>query len=314
MLIPSTILLEFPFRALETENTCMVAQAIITSGGEESQFSKNLARRMRKWFFALPAGIGFATLRPILELCVGFSAEKSGVFSAGNGPAMRSAIIGVCFGDDKDKLKKLVRISTRITHPDSKAEYGAIAVALAAHLAKRQVQEPSIYLKELQKLIDVTGDEFLMLVRKAADSFCKMNSTETFISELGLQNGISGYMYHTIPAVLHIWFRHPNDIHSAFIEAIRCGGDTDTVAAIIGGIIGSGVGEEGIPNEMLDNLWEWPITPRWIKILGEALYEVISEGKTKKAPRIFFISYLARNLFFMIIALIHGFRRLLPPY
>ena len=117
----------------DTEHTCMVAQAIITSGGEESQFSKNLAWRMRKWFFALPAGIGFATLRAILKLCVGFSAEKSGVFSAGNGAAMRSAIIGVCFGDDKDKLKKLVRISTRITHTDSKAEYGALAVALAAH-------------------------------------------------------------------------------------------------------------------------------------------------------------------------------------
>ncbi len=82
----------------DTEHTCMVAQAIVASGGDERLFAKNLAWRMRRWFLCMPAGIGFATLRSLIKLCVGFSADRSGVFSAGNGPAMRSAIIGVCFG------------------------------------------------------------------------------------------------------------------------------------------------------------------------------------------------------------------------
>lgn len=59
-----------------------------------------------------PPGVGFATLRAILKLWLIFSPENSGVFSAGNGPAMRSAIIGVCFGEYGEKLKNLVRSYT----------------------------------------------------------------------------------------------------------------------------------------------------------------------------------------------------------
>ena len=45
---------------------------------------------------------------------------------------------------------------------------------------------------------------------------------------------------------------------------IRCGGDTDTVAAMTGGIIGAGMGKEGIPAELLTGLWDWPRGPGWM--------------------------------------------------
>ena len=54
-----------------------------------------------------------------------------------NAPIIKDAIIGVCFGEDRERLKNLVRVSTRITHTDPKAEYGALAVAVAAFLASR---------------------------------------------------------------------------------------------------------------------------------------------------------------------------------
>ena len=101
----------------------------------EQKFSANFAWRLRFWLLGLPAGIGFATLRSILKLWLGFPANKSGVFSAGNGPAMRAALIGVCHGNDPARMRALVRAATRITHTDPKAEFGAFAVATAAHLA-----------------------------------------------------------------------------------------------------------------------------------------------------------------------------------
>ena len=64
-----------------------------------------------------------------------FSSQNCGGYSAGNGPAMRSPILGVCFGAETERLKHLVCASTRLTHTDPKAEFGAIAVALAAHLS-----------------------------------------------------------------------------------------------------------------------------------------------------------------------------------
>lgn len=119
----------------DTEHACLVAQALIDSAGEPEAFGRSLAKRLRRWLLALPAGVGWATLRACLKLCVGVPPDKSGVLSAGNGPAMRSALLGVCFGDEPAQLRALVRASTCITHTDARAEAGALAVALAAHIS-----------------------------------------------------------------------------------------------------------------------------------------------------------------------------------
>jgi ADP-ribosylglycohydrolase len=41
-------------------------------------------------------------------------------------------------------------------------------------------------------------------------------------------------------------------------SVIECGGDTDTVAAITGGICGAEVGEAGIPAEWINRIRDWP--------------------------------------------------------
>lgn len=298
----------------DTEHICLVAQALMGSGGDDSKFAKDLAWRMRKWFLCLPAGIGFATLRSMVKLCIGFSPQRSGVFSAGNGPAMRSAIIGVCYGNDTQKLKNLVRISTRITHTDPKAEWGALAIALAAHMSSRKEFGPEDFFHRLKTVCDSPDQEFLDLTSRTMDSVRRDQNTHDFAASLGLGNGISGYIYHTFPVVLHAWFRNPTAFEPALIEMIRCGGDTDTTASILGGIVGAGVGKEGIPQESVAHLWEWFLTPQWIESLGKNLARVVKEGRSQAPPRIPFCASVARNLFFVIIVLSHGFRRLFPPY
>ena len=59
-----------------------------------------------------------ATARACLKLWLGFSPERSGVYSAGNGPAMRSALIGAYFCEDQDMIERFVTASTRLTHTD----------------------------------------------------------------------------------------------------------------------------------------------------------------------------------------------------
>ncbi len=301
----------------DTEHTCMVAQALIVSAGDADAFAKSLAWRLRFWLLGLPAGIGLATFRAIVKLWLGFPSRSSGVFSAGNGPAMRSAIIGVCYGHDLEKLRQLVRASTRLTHTDPKAEYGALAVALAAYLASKQSEEDvssQKYLETLQTALTPEAKEFFDLVGKAAESAARRNPAESFAAELGLRAGVSGYVYHTVPIALHAWFRHPTDYRAAVLEVVRCGGDTDTAAAILGGIIGAGLGKEAIPPEWLNSLCEWPRTKAWMEELGQRVSEVSSSGKAQDALALPVLGLLLRNLFFLIVALAHGFRRLLPPY
>lgn len=301
----------------DTEHACMVAQALIVSGGDVQPFANSLAWRCRFWLLGLPAGIGYATLRAILKLWFGFPPHRSGVFSAGNGPATRSPILGVCYGHDTEKLRELVRISTRMTHTDPKAESGAIAVAVAALMASRQSEEkisPREYCHALEQVLGIEKSDLLELIRKTVSSVTAQQTTESFAAELGLSNGVSGYMYHTVPVVLHAWLRHQRDYRSAIIDVIRCGGDTDTTAAIVGGIIGARVGKSGIPQEWIDGLWEWPRSVTWIEQLGKRLDEVCAQGRRRRAVPLPVYGLLARNLVFTCAVLFHGFRRLLPPY
>ena len=298
----------------DTEHACMTAQALIVSGGDVAVFRKNLASRLRWWLLPLPAGVGLATARAILRLWVGISPERSGVFSAGNGPAMRAPIIGAAI-DDMHALRALVRASTRLTHTDEKAEVGALAAALAAHMAARQGQVAGDdFLAQLTALLAGEGGEFLALMRRAVQAANQGQTTQEFAAALGLERGVSGYMWHTLPVVIHAWLTHQNDFRAAIISIVECGGDTDSTAAILGGIVGASCGPTGIPAEWQSALLEWPRSIRWMTRLGRVLAQAPVAGVKKRVRDLFFPVVLLRNVFFLGVVLFHGLRRLLPPY
>lgn len=219
---------------------------------------------------------------------------------------------------DLTKLRQLVRATTRITHTDPKADWGASAVALAARRSSQAGENevvPDEYYEELKRTLEGEGaEEFLNLIRGAAESVARQETTEVFASKLGLGRGVTGYTFHTVPVALHACMSYPKDFRSGVARVVSCGGDTDTVAAIVGGIIGAGVGKDGIPADWLEGLWEWPRTVKWMEELGERLAEA-SGGTAKQKPLPLQVWGLwPRNLFFLVIVLAHGARRLFPPY
>lgn len=265
----------------DTEHTCMVAQALIDAKGNAGEFQRLLARRFRWWLLGAPAGVGLATLRATIRLWIGYSPERSGVRSAGNGPAMRAAILGVAIRDF-DQLGEFVRVSTRLTHTDPKAELGALAVALAARLASfREKITPYEYLDYLTDLIGTEDSELISLIAQAADSVNAGKCTVAFAESLGLAKGVSGYVYHTVPVAIHAWLSHQHDCRTAIMAVVQCGGDADSTGAIVGGIVGAGVGRHGIPQEWLDGLIEWPRTVAWMEKLGKQLAKLNHERSKK---------------------------------
>jgi ADP-ribosyl-[dinitrogen reductase] hydrolase len=121
----------------DTEHTCLIAQSIIVSGGDEKLFERDFCWRLRWWFMGLPAGIGFGTLRSILKLWLFVPNKWRGVYSAGNGPAMRSALLGVCFADDEARLCRINHLATRITHTDPNVVHWRLRSQLAAQCAEK---------------------------------------------------------------------------------------------------------------------------------------------------------------------------------
>lgn len=299
----------------DTEHVCFVAQSLITANGDVVQFQKRLAASLRWWMACVPAGIGKATLLSICKLWLGFGPERSGIFSAGNGPSMRSAILGIVFGDNHTLLKEYVRRSSQITHSDPKAYFGALAIALAANMSSQDFVQPTEFIHVLHNLLkEESAQEFLDLIDKAAQSADKNEPVTLFAQSIGSRKGISGYTYHTVPCVIQTWFRYPKDYPKAIREIIEAGGDTDTTAAILGAVIGAGVGKAGIPKEWLNLIIEWPRSVSWMEKLGTCLAAKLEGNESAQVKTPFYFLLPIRNLVFLILVLMHGFRRLLPPY
>lgn len=289
----------------DTEHTCLVAHAIATANGDVEAFRKTFAWHLRWWLVGVPAGIGLGTLRAIVKLWLGFGATRSGVKSAGNGPAMRAAIIGAYAAHDEALRNRLVSASTRITHTDSRAEQGALAVAHAAALsAQGATGSASDLIRRVRQLL---GDCEMAGLLEVAESHAE-TPTEALADHLGLRGGVSGFVNHTVPIAIHIWARHPSDLRGGLEEVIRLGGDTDTTGAIVGGMVGAGIGRGGIPQPWLDGLLEWPRSVNWMERLAQAL----AEGSAP--PQLRWPATFLRNAVFTMG--VYGLicRRALPPY
>jgi len=234
------------------------------------------------------------------------------VFSAGNGPAMRAAVIGAAV-DDLTLLRELTRASSRITHTDPKAEFGAFAVALAAQMARKKgTVSGHDFLDQLNSSLAPEADELVSLVWDAVDSTGQ--PTIAFAESLGLSNGVSGYTYHSVPIAIHAWLRNQGDFRSAVSGAIACGGDTDSTGAMVGGIVGASVGKEGVPLDWLNRLFEWPRSVDWMERLGTQLDGSVWSGTVDHPIALPIPGVLLRNVLFLLLVGCHGFRRLLPPY
>jgi len=296
----------------DTEHACMTAQALLAGPHDPDAFARSLAWRLRGWLLGLPAGIGLATLRAIVRLWVGFAAHRSGVCSAGNGPAMRAPILGAVLGDDAGRLRRFVRASTRLTHTDPKAEHGAMLIALAAHHAATSPMgeiNASAFLDHAEAQA-ADDPELAWLLAVLREHLVRGATPREYAASLGLQRGVSGYMYHTVPIALFCWLRRPGDFERAVADAILLGGDADTVGAIVGALAGAHVGAGGIPRPWIEGIMEFPRSTAWIRRVGEALS---NENRATPLPLAWPVLPL-RNLSFILIVLFHGFRRLLPPY
>jgi ADP-ribosylglycohydrolase len=194
-----------------------------------------------------------------------------------------------------------------MTHTDPKAEYGALAVAIAAHTAARGSTDFDIYLTDLQTALpdDTDACELLRILTLASASAARGESTPVFsAAAFGRSDRVTGYVYQTVPAAIHAWMRYPRSFREAISGVISCGGDTDTVAAITGAIVGAGVGEEGIPTEWVDGIAEWPHTMQWMRSLGACLASSPHRRSISNCPRASVPALMVRNGAFLLVVLI----------
>lgn len=289
----------------DTEHACMTAQAWAQTNGDVTRFARELRRKMMWWFAMLPGGMGLATARACAKMWLGLSAERSGVSSAGNGPAMRAGVLGVL--TPEADLRGAVRASTRLTHVDPRAEQGAMCIAHCAQVsARRGIVDAARLGKDLAAIAeDAELRENLMKALAASEAG---KTPRDYAAMLGLEHGVTGFINHTVPACVFLWLRYRDDYAEAIRQAVGLGGDTDTVAAITGGLVGARVGAEGIPGEWIRGMIDWPRSIGWIENLAVSAAERgMGNARNPNGALV-----LARNLIFFIVVMAHGVCRLAP--
>jgi ADP-ribosylglycohydrolase len=301
----------------DTEHALFAAQSLLRHPGDADAFQRRLAWHLRWWFAGLPAGIGMATARACLKLWLCFPPTRSGVFTAGNGPAMRSALIGGYLHDKPELVQRFILASTQLTHTDPKAAVGAEAVArLAAWAVEHDpaVQPDAGPIAALLAGLAAQDREWQQWIEQMDNALAAGTSVPNFAISLGLARGVTGYIYHTVPVAVYAWLRHYGDFRATVEAALDCGGDTDTVGAIAGALAGATVGEAGIPEAWLHGILDWPRSLRLLRTVADRLGNQLCTGSPLGEVSYFWPAVLPRNVLFLMVVLLHGFRRLAPPY
>lgn len=306
----------------DTEHAFMTARCLAQSGADDEAFSRVIGGELRWWMAALPPGVGMATIKACCKLWLGVDPRRSGVWSGGNGPCMRAAIVGAAYPWDTRLVERIVRASSLATHRDPQAVEGAILVALAAMASARarpEGRDPLHLLMELRaELGNGVGEPLDSMLGHAARAHSLGWTATDLASDLGCPKGPTGYVRHTVPCALLCWLRHPGDFRAAAEEAIFAGGDTDSVAAIAGGIVGcSDNGRASIPDTWLDRHWEL-VAPRVeARRLAQDLLDALSHGASdrpsigRRALRAgLALSRLPRNVAMVGVVVYVAFRRL----
>ncbi|XVS66163.1 ADP-ribosylglycohydrolase family protein [Actinosynnema sp. CA-299493] len=156
--------------------------------------------------------------------------------SCGNGAAMRVAPLGAFFADDLDAVVTQAVRSAEVTHLHPEGIAGAVAVAVAA-----AVPGPGMFDAVLDRLDD--GQ-----VRRGVEDARRLLGRTTAEAAYELGNGSHSTAQDSVPFVLWVAATHADDYRAAITACVEAGGDMDTTAAMVGGIVAC---RTGVPGDWL---------------------------------------------------------------
>jgi ADP-ribosylglycohydrolase len=182
---------------------------------------------------------------------------------ASNGAAMRAGPLGLLFGSDPRVLARVVVDQSRVTHQDPRCSAGAMVIAGAAAIAaRRQVVRESEVLEELSEWVAPLEPEVAQIIWDMAD-WVHLPPSEAIevLSDSGLDPesprkwmGISSFVTGSVCWSLYAFLRFPDSYWEGVCTAIAVGGDTDTLGAMTGSILGGRLGAAALPPPYCDCL------------------------------------------------------------
>jgi ADP-ribosylglycohydrolase len=165
------------------------------------------------------------------------SAFSGGSF--GNGSAMRVGPLGAYFWDDFGKVCDTAAATARVTHFHNEGIAGAVAVAIATAAATRSRGEPPEHAAQIiwQSVLEMTPSGTTAIALKLASSLDTAHKSTHVAKIVGCGYDVS--CQDTVPFAIWNACRCLSDFQEALLSTVEVGGDCDTNAAIVCGIVAS---------------------------------------------------------------------------
>lgn len=237
------------------------------------------AAPQRSGRFGLHRGVGRNFRQTVRSLQAG--GGHKGIYghampSAGNGAAMRIAPVSLWYRDDEQIRNQRVVALSAVTHADLRGITGALAMAIAVGnalterplhvLTHRFAEQVAAAEAAAATQLSIAHDDRFSSVLKALVDDRRRNFhlpdvltgiRERAMSIAGADRTVeatSGFAPCSVLTALAIVDCMPKSFQDAVITAVNLGGDTDTIAAMVGALAGARLGLAAIPTLWLDQL------------------------------------------------------------
>ncbi|AOD22493.1 ribosylglycohydrolase [Rhodococcus sp. p52] len=213
-----------------------------------------VAAQFLRWYATNPKDIGNQTravLREAGPTAVTMTARARSLpgRTGGNGSLMRTAPVGLAYLDDAERCLSTAHAISSLTHADEQASEACRLWSFAIRHAV------------LHGTFDGVRVALSCLSKPAAQRWTALlDEAETAPSPRVFDN--NGWVVHALQAawwaITHARTDGPGHLPEALELAVRAGNDTDTVAAIAGGLLGARWGASAVPERWRRMLHGWP--------------------------------------------------------
>lgn len=249
----------------DTQMAICIAEVTATGADLASATGQlGLATNFLAWFESRPADVGVQT-RELLTAVArrGDDATLDDAMlqeswllhdrtgrTAGNGALMRTSVVGLVALADREATARSARAAARLTHWDTLAGDSCV---LWCEAVRRAVVDGEL---DLRAGLDLLGGPELQARWAGWIDEAEARDPGAFTGNgftvVALQAAWSA-IHHTRDRATG-----PEHVTAALSTAIAIGEDTDTVAAIAGGLLGARYGASGIPDAWAPRVHGWP--------------------------------------------------------
>jgi len=222
----------------DTEQMILLAESIL----EKTYLNpENFAEKLKSWATLSGIRIGPTTREALQNLAAGIPWSRSGVYADTCGAAMRVLPIGLVYNFSLELVERYAVISSIVTHRSDAAVGGAVAVAVATACVCSGMGHEKL----VEEVVERTSDYDELLADKIQYSF-DISSLEVDVAAEKL--GTSMSVWDAVPMAFFCFFSSES-YEECILKAVNAGGDTDSIAAMAGGMKGTEVGIEDIPEK-----------------------------------------------------------------